>query len=74
MHASIFVHSKLAGGISPTAVDYASRQAAIAGAGVHFFQLDALRDPIPDGYDALTCSLFLHHLDENDALELVESD
>jgi 2-polyprenyl-3-methyl-5-hydroxy-6-metoxy-1,4-benzoquinol methylase len=57
--------------ISPTAIEYAARQAAAAGAAVRFFSLDAVHDSIPDGYDALMCSLFLHHLDEPDALELL---
>jgi 2-polyprenyl-3-methyl-5-hydroxy-6-metoxy-1,4-benzoquinol methylase len=57
--------------ISPTAIDCASRRAAVAGADARFFHLDVLHDPIPDGYDALVCSLFLHHLDERDALQVL---
>jgi len=38
---------------------------------VRFFTLDALADPIPEGYDVLICSLFLHHLDEADASSLL---
>jgi len=34
---------------------------------VGFFQHDALKSPLPDGYDIVTCSLFLHHLDDADA-------
>ena len=34
---------------------------------VGFFQHDALKQPLPDGYDIVTCSLFLHHLDDSDA-------
>jgi 2-polyprenyl-3-methyl-5-hydroxy-6-metoxy-1,4-benzoquinol methylase len=57
--------------ISPTALDYAAQQARESGAAVQFFALNALRDEIPSGFDAITCSLFLHHLDEPDAMELL---
>jgi SAM-dependent methyltransferase len=40
---------------------------------VRFFQHDALRDPFPDGYDVVICSLFLHHLAESDAVLLLKS-
>ena len=32
-----------------------------------FFTHDAIRDPLPDGFDVVTCSLFLHHLSDDDA-------
>jgi SAM-dependent methyltransferase len=35
-----------------------------------FFVHDALRDPLPMGFDVVTCSLFLHHLGEEDAVAL----
>jgi SAM-dependent methyltransferase len=38
---------------------------------VRFFRLDALADPIPGGYDVVMCSLFLHHLGDGDARELL---
>jgi ubiquinone/menaquinone biosynthesis C-methylase UbiE len=57
--------------ISPTAIDFATQRSQAAGASVRFFALDALHEPIPDGYDAIMCSLFLHHLDEPDALSLL---
>lgn len=56
---------------SPRAVDWARRRAAACGADVRFFVLDALRDPIPDGYDCITCSLFLHHLADDEATALL---
>lgn len=37
----------------------------------HFFVHDVLRDPLPAGYDAVICSLFVHHLDEADAIRLL---
>ncbi len=53
--------------ISPTAVEAARRAAP----GLAFFTHDALRDPLPPGYDAVTCSLFLHHLSDADAVALL---
>jgi len=57
--------------ISPTAIDFATQRSQAEGASVRFFALDALHEPIPNGYDAIMCSLFLHHLDEPDALSLL---
>jgi SAM-dependent methyltransferase len=57
--------------ISSTAVVAARKRAADAGAGVEFFTHDVLRDPLPDGFDVVTCSLFLHHLDEPVAVNLL---
>jgi SAM-dependent methyltransferase len=53
--------------ISPVAVEHARACAARAGAEVRFFVHDALRDPLPAGYDAVISSLFLHHLDGDQA-------
>jgi SAM-dependent methyltransferase len=38
---------------------------------VPFRMLDAIREPIPGGFDVLTCSLFLHHLDGAEACRLL---
>jgi hypothetical protein len=38
---------------------------------VRFFVHDALRDRLPTGFDVVTCSLFLHHLSEDDAIGLL---
>jgi hypothetical protein len=54
------------------AVGLAARAAKAAGVPVSFFPLDALRSPLPQGYDVLTSSLFLHHLAEDDAIGLLE--
>lgn len=53
--------------VSETALDVARRHATRAGAAVEFRRLDALRDDWPTGFEVVTCSLFLHHLDEADA-------
>jgi SAM-dependent methyltransferase len=57
--------------VSPRAVAIARERAAGRGMRARFFTLDALAEPIPEGYDVLLCSLFLHHLDEADASSLL---
>jgi 2-polyprenyl-3-methyl-5-hydroxy-6-metoxy-1,4-benzoquinol methylase len=59
--------------VSPTACDYARRRAASAGVDVRFLALDVLREPLPDDYDVLTSSLFLHHLDEDEAIQVLRA-
>jgi 2-polyprenyl-3-methyl-5-hydroxy-6-metoxy-1,4-benzoquinol methylase len=56
---------------SGCAVAHARRRAAERGADVHFFEWDALAGPLPPGYDAVVSSLFLHHLDEAQAVGLL---
>lgn len=51
--------------VSPTAVEAAAR------AGVTAFRHDVLAEPLPAGYDVVTCSLFLHHLADDDAVTLL---
>ncbi|MBX9581425.1 MAG: hypothetical protein K2X87_14075, partial [Gemmataceae bacterium] len=51
--------------LSPTAV------AAATAAGVPAFVHDAVREPLPPGYDIVTCSLFLHHLSDDAAVALL---
>ena len=59
--------------VSPTALAHARARAEEAHAELHFFQHDALRDPLPAGYDAIISSLFLHHLTEPQAVRLLRS-
>jgi 2-polyprenyl-3-methyl-5-hydroxy-6-metoxy-1,4-benzoquinol methylase len=54
--------------LSPVAVQYAQRKAADLRADVGFFIQNVLAGPTLPGYDAVTCSLFLHHLDEEQTL------
>lgn len=56
--------------LSPVALEEAERGAP-AGSPMRFFPLDVLRDEIPEGYDLLTSSLFLHHLERVDVLALL---
>jgi 2-polyprenyl-3-methyl-5-hydroxy-6-metoxy-1,4-benzoquinol methylase len=57
--------------VNSQAVSYAQDQAQARGVRVRFFVLDALNQPLPEEFDVLCCSLFLHHLDEHDALALL---
>lgn len=57
--------------LSPQAVAIATRSAEERALGTRFFQADALHDPLPDDYDVILCSLFLHHLEEDQAVELL---
>jgi SAM-dependent methyltransferase len=56
---------------SGCAIAHARRRAHERRAAVHFFEWDALNGPLPQGYDALVSSLFLHHLDEAQAVDLL---
>jgi 2-polyprenyl-3-methyl-5-hydroxy-6-metoxy-1,4-benzoquinol methylase len=57
--------------LSETAITHAREAAAKVGADVRFFVHDALNGPTLTGYDAVTCSLFLHHLDDDEACTLL---
>ena len=54
------------------AVEYARRHADRSRVeGLRFFRHDVLAGPLPDEYDVVMCSLFLHHFDEGDAVEVL---
>ena len=57
--------------ISPRAIEFAANRARHANVSAEFFVVDALRDPLPSGFDVVVSSLFLHHLDEADADRLL---
>lgn len=58
--------------ISMTAVQAADDLANMKGPNpVHFFRRDVIDNDLPDGYDVVTCSLFLHHLSEDDAVTVL---
>jgi 2-polyprenyl-3-methyl-5-hydroxy-6-metoxy-1,4-benzoquinol methylase len=59
--------------LSATAIQASEEAARAAGVGerVRVFAHDAIRDPLPDGYDVVTCSLFLHHLTDDDAVTVL---
>ncbi|MHB1194416.1 MAG: methyltransferase domain-containing protein [Longimicrobiales bacterium] len=56
---------------SPVALEHARRSATRAGVEVRFFERDALASPLPEGYDLLCSSLFLHHLTGSQAVALL---
>ncbi len=56
---------------SPTAVEHARARAHRAGAALEFTALDVLTGPLPAGFDVVTASLFLHHLDDAAAAGLL---
>lgn len=58
--------------VSRVALDELMRGAADAGfRHVEGFELDAIEGDLPTGYDLITSSLFLHHLDRADAVALL---
>jgi 2-polyprenyl-3-methyl-5-hydroxy-6-metoxy-1,4-benzoquinol methylase len=58
---------------SVQALEYAARRAVLAGAAIHLFPLDAVNEPLPDTYDAVVTSLFLHHLEHPDAVRFLRN-
>jgi SAM-dependent methyltransferase len=59
--------------INPTAVAYAQAAAQRANlTNVRFAGLDAVRDPLPQGFDVFMCTLFLHHLTEPDVVDTLQ--
>jgi 2-polyprenyl-3-methyl-5-hydroxy-6-metoxy-1,4-benzoquinol methylase len=58
--------------LSAQAVAFAATHAVARGLEVNYFQADALADPLPGDYDVLLHSLFLHHLDTEEALRLLQ--
>jgi 2-polyprenyl-3-methyl-5-hydroxy-6-metoxy-1,4-benzoquinol methylase len=55
--------------LSPTAIQRARER---AGSMAEFHICDAIQSELPSGFDVVTCSLFLHHLDEPDAIRLLQ--
>lgn len=54
--------------VSATALTHATEAAQ---GRVRFFRHDVLAELLPGGFDLVTCSLFLHHLSERDAITLL---
>jgi SAM-dependent methyltransferase len=57
--------------ISERALERARARADGAGLSSRFFRIDALKDELPDGYDVVMSSLFMHHLSEEDVVSLL---
>ena len=52
--------------VSAVAVDVAQARGVAT-----FFQHDVVADGVPEGYDVYTCSLFLHHLADDDSVAVL---
>jgi 2-polyprenyl-3-methyl-5-hydroxy-6-metoxy-1,4-benzoquinol methylase len=57
--------------VSETALAEARSRAAAAKAEVNFFRLDAIDGQLPGDYDVVMCSLFMHHLEEPQVIDLL---
>jgi SAM-dependent methyltransferase len=57
--------------LSETALAHAADHADKVRVPVRFFRLDVLDEPLPDGYDLVTSSLFLHHFDDDAAARIL---
>jgi 2-polyprenyl-3-methyl-5-hydroxy-6-metoxy-1,4-benzoquinol methylase len=58
---------------SPQAIAYAQRNARARRADIDFFPWDVVENSLPGEYDIVSASLFLHHLDEKRAIELLRA-
>jgi SAM-dependent methyltransferase len=56
---------------SPSALDFARRRALERNADVRFLEGNALQDRLPSGYDVVVSSLFLHHLQDGQAEQML---
>jgi SAM-dependent methyltransferase len=56
---------------SARAVAYARQRADAARHELRFFEADVLAGDLPTGYDAVVCSLFLHHFDDDQAVTIL---
>jgi 2-polyprenyl-3-methyl-5-hydroxy-6-metoxy-1,4-benzoquinol methylase len=57
---------------SPIACTFATRRCQAAGESIAFQVCDVISDPLPQGFDVVTCSLFLHHLTAAQAVLLLQ--
>lgn len=57
--------------VSETALAVARRRAEAAGVDVRLERVDVLGEDLPGRYDAVTCGLFMHHLDPPEVVMLL---
>jgi 2-polyprenyl-3-methyl-5-hydroxy-6-metoxy-1,4-benzoquinol methylase len=57
--------------INPVAIEMAQRNGAAAGCTGRYHVCDAVRDPLPGEYDVIISSLFLHHLENEEAVTVL---
>ncbi len=58
---------------SPVAIDQQNKVAHAAGVTLVCLQRDCLRDSLPNGFDVVTCSLFMHQLNDLQVIRLLQS-
>jgi len=56
---------------SQRAVDFAREEASKAKCDSDFFRLNVIDEALPTDYDVMMCSLFTHHIDEDDVVLLL---
>lgn len=56
---------------SATALDHARTRADAAGIVLQLHRADVLEDPLPAGFDLVTSTLFLHHLEGSEVVDLL---
>ena len=59
--------------MSPTALTVAREHAKSAGVPCQFFSLEVTKEKLPDDYDVVVTSLFMHHLPTESAVNLLRS-
>jgi 2-polyprenyl-3-methyl-5-hydroxy-6-metoxy-1,4-benzoquinol methylase len=59
--------------VSGVAVEEQQRRARARDVEVLSLQHDCLSSPLPAGFDVVTCSLFMHHLDDHQAFKLLQA-
>jgi len=59
--------------LSDTALGLAERRSRERGVSVHFFRQNVIDDQLPENYDIILSSLFLHHLKDTAALQLLRN-
>ena len=59
--------------VSDTALGYARQRAQADGDDTRFFQCDVLRESLPATYEVVTCSLFLHHLTDEQTVHVLSA-
>ena len=57
--------------LSARAIEFARQRAEESKADIEFFEFDAVRDELPDDYDVILSSLFLHHLDSDQCVDVI---
>lgn len=57
--------------VSPVAIAQAAQSASDQGLEAQWIVADALEDLLPDHFDVVVCSLFMHHLQDDDVVQLL---